>query len=294
MDILLSNGHFFEGARWHDNHFWVSDLYAGQVLKITPAGDAKIVVQFDDQPSGLGWLPDGTLLFVGMKSRSVWRCREGEAPILHADITKLTGGFANDMAVDRSGRAYVSNLGFDLFSGGAPEPTTLVRVDPDGRSVVVADRLQFPNGLVVSADGRTLIVAETFGGRLTAFDIDASGSLSRRRCWAQFGREPSWETVHTLVDTDFAPDGCAMDAEGCVWVADAIGGRVVRLAEGGVARDEIKAPAGRGIYSCALGGPDGRTLVLCTAPDFDDVKRKASKDAVLFTVQVEVPAAQGA
>jgi sugar lactone lactonase YvrE len=291
MESLLSGGHFYEGARWHGGHFWVSDLYAGQVLKITPRGEVQVAVQLDDQPSGLGWLPDGTLLVVGMKSRSVWKCREGEAPSLHADITALTGGFANDMVVDQAGHAYVTNLGFDLFSGGAPSPTTLVRVDPDGSSTIVADKLLFPNGLVVSPDGRTLIVAETFGGRLTAFDIGDDGALSRRRCWAQFGREPSWETIHSLMDTDFAPDGCAVDAEGCVWVADALGGRVVRLAEGGVLKDEIKAPAGRGLYSCALGGPEGRTLVLCTAPDFDDIKRKAAKEAVLFAVEVSVPAA---
>lgn len=291
MESLLSGGHFYEGARWHEGHFWVSDLYAGQVLKITPQGDAQVVVQMDDQPSGLGWLPDGTLLVVGMKSRSVWKCGKGVVPSLHADITSLTGGFANDMVVDRKGSAYVSNLGFDLFSGSPPAPTTLVRVAPDGSSTIVADNLKFPNGLIVSPDGKTLIVAETFGGRLTAFDIGDDGSLSRRRCWAQFGREPSWETIHSLMDTDFAPDGCAIDVEGCVWVADAIGGRVVRLAEGGLLKDEIKAPEGFGLYSCALGGPEGRTLVLCTAPDFDDVKRKASKEAVLLAVEVTVPAA---
>ena len=292
MDILLSGGHFYEGARWHAGHFWVSDLYAGQVLKISPDGEAEVIVQMDDQPSGLGWLPDGTLLVVAMKSRSLWKCPEGAAPVLHADITALTGGFANDMVVDRAGHAYVSNLGFDLFAGAPPATTALVRVDPDGSSTVVGGTLQFPNGLVVSPDGRTLIVAETFGGRLSAFDIAPDGSLSGQRCWAQFGREPSWATLHGLLDTDFAPDGCAIDVEGCVWVADALGSRVVRLAEGGVLLDEIKAPTGMGLYSCALGGPDGRTLVLCTAPDFSDFNRKAARDAVLYTTRVAVPAAE--
>lgn len=290
MDLLLSGGHFYEGARWHDGHFWVSDLYAGRVLKITPDGHAQVVVELDDQPSGLGWLPDGTLLVVGMKSRSVWKCPTGEPPRLHADITALTGGFTNDMIVDSHGRAYVSNLGFDLFTGAPPARTTLVRVDPDGQSTIVADGLQFPNGLVISPDGDTLIVAETFGGRLTAFTIEDDGSLSGQRCWARIGREPSWETPHSLLVTDFAPDGCAIDEEGCVWVADALNGRVARVAEGGEIREQIKAPEGLGLYSCALGGHDRKTLVLCTAPDFDDVKRKASSEARLYSTKVEFPA----
>jgi len=286
MDLLLSGGHFYEGARWHDGHFWVSDLYAGQVLKITPDGHVQVVVELDDQPSGLGWLPDGTLLVVGMKSRSVWKCPAGEPPRLHADITALTGGFTNDMIVDSHGRAFVSNLGFDLFTGAPPATTTLVRVDPDGHSAIVADGLQFPNGLVISPDGKTLIVAETFGGRLTAFTIEDDGSLSGQRCWAQIGREPSWETTHSLLDTDFAPDGCAIDEEGCVWVADALNGRVARVVEGGEIRQQIKAPDGLGLYSCALGGPDGKTLILCTAPDFDDVKRKVARAARLYLIRI--------
>lgn len=291
MDLFLSGGHFYEGARWHDGHFWVSDLYAGHVLKIAPDGQAEVAVKLDDQPSGLGWLPDGTLLVVGMTGYSVWKCPMGAAPELHADIASLTGGFANDMIVDRHGRAYVSNLGFDLFTGAPPAKTTLVCIDPDGQSSIVADGLQFPNGMTISPDGTTLIVAETFGGRLTAFSIEDDGSLSDRRCWAQVGRAPSWETVHSLLDTDFAPDGCAMDVEGCVWVADALHGRVLRVAEGGEIRQEIKASDGYGLYSCALGGPTGRTLLLCTAPDFDDQKRKQAREARLYSVQVDVPAA---
>ncbi len=291
MEKLLTGGHFFEGARWHDGHFWVSDLYAGQVLKITPEGHAEVVVEMDDQPSGLGWLPDGRLLVVGMKSRSVWKCPEDGTLKLHADITPLVGGFANDMIVDHLGRAYVSNLGFDLFSGAAPARTVLVRIDPDGSSSIVAEDLQFPNGMTISPEGNTLIVAETFGGRLSAFTIEDDGSLTDRRCWAQLGREPSWESVHSMLDTDFAPDGCAVDCEGCVWVADALSGRVVRVAEGGEIKDQIYAPDGLGLYSCALGGHDGRTLIVCTAPDFDDVKRKASREATLYAIKVAVPAA---
>ena len=270
MELLLDGGHFFEGARWHDWHFYVSDLYAGQVLRVGLDGSVQVVVTLDDQPSGLGWLPDGTMLVIGMKQRRLWACAPGQGPRLHADITALTGGFANDMIVDREGRAFVSNLGFDLFT-----------------AVSVGEPLQFPNGMVISNDGRTLIIAETFGGRLSAYDIAADGTLSGKRCWAQLGREPSWASVHDLLDTDFAPDGCAIDAEDHVWVADAIGARVARVRDGvGVVR-QFAAPPGLGLYSCALGGADRRTLLICTAPDFSDVHRKAAREARLYTVRLD-------
>ena len=287
MELLLDGGHFFEGARWHDGHFYVSDLYAGEVLRVGLDGSAEVIVALDgDQPSGLGWLPDGTLLVVGMKQRRLWACAPGQAPRLHADITALTGGFANDMVVDRQGRAYISNLGFDLFTGAPPAPATLTRVDPDGRAVKVGEPLQFPNGMVITQDGRTLVIAETFGGRLSACDIAADGGLSGKRCWAQLGREPSWASVHDLLDTDFAPDGCAIDAEDAVWVADAVGARVARVKDGIGMVQQIAAPPGLGLYSCALGGTDGRTLLVCTAPDFSDVNRKAAREARLYAVQL--------
>ena len=287
MHLLLEGGHFYEGARWHDGHFWVSDLYAGQVLRIAPEGQAEVIVQMDDdQPSGLGWLPDGSLLVVGMTQRKLWRIDPGQAPVLHADLVPHTGGFANDMVVDRQGRAYVSNLGFDLFAGAAPATTRLVRVDLDGTAQVVGDPLHFPNGLVVTADGNTLVVAETFGGRLTAYKIEANGDLSGRRCWAELGREPSWDSVHTMLDTECAPDGCAIDAQDRVWVADALHARVLCVADGGTVVDERRPPAGLGAYSCALGGDDGRSLLICTAPDFNDVARKAKAEARLYVCRV--------
>lgn len=283
MELLLDGGHFYEGARWHDGHFWVSDLYAGQVLRITPDGTTTVVVQMDDdQPSGLGWLPDGSLLVIGMKQRKLWRVVAGQAPVLHADLVPHTGGYANDMVVDRQGRAYVSNLGFDLFAGAAPATTRLVRVDPDGTAQVVGDRLHFPNGLVVTADSGTLVVAETFGGRLTAYTIESDGSLTGRRAWATLGREPSWDSVHSMLDTECAPDGCSIDAQDRVWVADALHGRVLCVADGGEVVDERRPPDGFGVYSCALGGTDGRTLLICTAPDFSDVARKAKAEARLY------------
>jgi sugar lactone lactonase YvrE len=144
----------------------------------------------------------------------------------------------------------------------------------------------FPNGMVVTADDRTLIVAETFGGRLTAFTIANDGSLHDRRIWAQVGITPTWQSMHSLGQTDIMPDGCALDADGCVWMADAMGARVAQVAETGGIIGEVRAPEGMGAYSCALGGEDGRDLLICSAPDFDDAKRKARAEAVLFVTRI--------
>jgi sugar lactone lactonase YvrE len=291
MNKLYEGGYFFEGPRWHDGHWYVSDLYAPHVLKISPQGVAEVVATVPEQPSGLGWLADGDLLVVSMKDRKVLRRRPDGRLTEHADIRGLTGSYANDMATDGRGRAFVGNLGFDLFTGEAPRPAAVVRIDADGHAVIAAENLLFPNGMVVTPDDRTLIVAETFGARLTAFSIADDGTLYDRRIWAVVGKAPPWDTPHSLLQTDFAPDGCTLDAEGCVWLADALNGRVARVAEGRGVVAEIRAPMGRGLYSCALGGRDGRDLLICTAPDFDDTKRRAEAEAVLYTVRVDVPCA---
>jgi sugar lactone lactonase YvrE len=286
MKKLIDGGHFFEGARWRDGHWWVSDLYAHHVLKIAPDGRSEIVAHVEQQPSGLGWLADGTLLIVSMKDRRVLRLSADGTTALHADILALTGSLANDMATDSRGNAWVSNLGFDLFTGEAPRPADLVHIAPDGTASIGAEGMLFPNGMVVTPDDRTLIVAETFGGRLTAFTISEDGALSDRRIWAAVGITPPWDSLHTLGQTDIMPDGCAIDDDGCVWVADAMNARVVRVAEGKGIIDEIRAPEGMGLYSCALGGSDRNELLICTAPDYDDVKRTANTEAVLYVVEL--------
>jgi sugar lactone lactonase YvrE len=286
MKKLLEDGHFFEGARWRDGHWWVSDLYAHHVLKIAPDGSSEIVAHVEHQPSGLGWLADGTLLIVSMKDRRVLRRNPDGTTSLHADILALTGSLANDMVTDSRGNAWVSNLGFDLFTGEAPRPADLVHIAPDGTARIAAEGLLFPNGMVVTPDDRTLIVAETFGGRLTAFTIADDGSLSDRRIWATVGITPAWDSLHTLGQTDIMPDGCAMDDQGCVWMADAMSARVVRVAEGKGIIGEVRAPEGMGAFSCALGGPDRAELLICSAPDYDDVKRAAKAEAVLFTISI--------
>ena len=293
MRTLLDGGRFFEGPRWHDGTWWVSDLYAHEVLRISADGVSQVAAVVPEQPSGIGFLPDGSLLVVSMKDRQLLKQQADGKLVAYADLSAVTGGYANDMVVDKQGRAYVGNLGFDLFGGGKPAHTTIALVDIDGAVRVVADDLRFPNGSVITADGRTLIVAESFGAALIAFTIAADGSLGERRIHAVLGQAPSWESLDTMLQTDCVPDGCAIDAEDHVWVADALGGRALRVAPDGQVVATVQAPAGMGVYACALGGPHGNSLLLCAAPDFHDTKRKAAREAVLYIEDVSVPRGAG-
>jgi len=194
------------------------------------------------------------------------------------------------MVVSDRGFAYVGNFGFDLWAGGDPSPAALVCVDPDGAARIAAEDLMFPNGSVITPDGGTLIVGETAGSRYTAFTIGDDGTLTDRRVWGQIGPEPQLGPLpEVLAALKFAPDGCALDAEGHIWSADAIGARCARVAPGGEIVDEISAPEGLGIFACMLGGEDGRTLLLCAAPDFAEHARSETREAVLLTTTVDVP-----
>jgi sugar lactone lactonase YvrE len=276
VHVLLDGGTFFESPRWHDGRWWVSDFFSGDVLAVGTDGRAERMLQLDGQPSGLGWLPDGSLLVVSMLDRRLLRRdRTGEVSV-HAELAHLCDWHANDLVVTDDGRAYVGNFGFDL-DAAEPAPTRLVRVDPDGSAHEAAAGLLFPNGMVVADGGLTLVVGETFGRRYTAFTIDADGSLTGRRVWAD------------LREARIAPDGCSLDADGRIWVADARHGRCCLAAEGGAVLDEVSLPAGLRCFACMLGGEDGRTLLLCGAPDYDPVRRRAAREAVLLTTRVDVP-----
>ena len=289
ISTLLEGGGFFEGPRWHDGTWWVSDFYRHQVATVAADGTETVVVTVEQQPSGLGWLPDGSLVISSMKDHKVLRYANGELSTL-ADLSDLAGGHLNDLVVDAQGHIYVGNFGFDLMGGGQPAPADLIRVDPDGLVTVVAVDLQFPNGAVITPDGSTLIVGETTGNRYTAFTIQRDGSLTDRRVWADLGPLPQGDTfADRLADIRVAPDGCSLDAEGHIWAADALGNRAVRIAPGGEIVDEISGPGGLGVYACQLGGDDGRTLLLCSAPDFFEHNRAAAREAVLFTTTVDVP-----
>lgn len=277
LRTLLEGGAFFEGPRWHEGRWWVSDMHQRVVRAISPDGAAEEVLTVEGRPSGLGWLDDGSLLVVSMSDRRVLRRTPGGEVSVHAEIGAYCSGNANDMVVDADGRAWVTNFGFD-YEREEPRTTTLVRVDPDGTAAAATDGLLFPNGLVVTPDGKTLIVGETFASRYTAFTIGGDGSLVDRRVWAQLGS----------AEEPYFPDGCALDAEGHIWSADARSSRCGRVAPGGEVVDEVHVPDGLRCFACMLGGDDGRTLLLCAAPDSGS-HREGATDAVLLTTEVDVP-----
>jgi sugar lactone lactonase YvrE len=272
---LIDHGTFYEGPRWHDGRWWVSDFYRNVVLSFDADGeDVREELHVAAMPSGLGWDPGGNLLVVSMTDHSLLR-RDADGTVdVVASFGELCGGFANDMVVDAAGHAFIGNAGFDLMEGGTPANANLVRVDPDGTVTLAAEDLAFPNGSVITNDGSTLIVGETMGRRYTAFDLGANGSLRNRRVWAEL--------------PDVGPDGCGLDARDRIWCADAFGRRCVLVEEGGRIVDEIPAPEGQGVFACMLGGPEGRTLLQCCAPGFLAHERRGSNDAALVTTEVEV------
>jgi sugar lactone lactonase YvrE len=289
MTPFVTGGAYFECPRWHDGRWWASDFYRHAVFTYDADGRETQVMEVEGQPSGLGWLPGGDLLVVSMKDRRVLRRSTDGTVTEHADVSALIGGHLNDMIVDTEGRAYAGEFGFDLMGGGEPATATLVRIDPDGAATVAAEDLWFPNGMVLTDDG-TLIVAETFAARFTAFRVEADGTLSDRHVWAQVQPSPEPADTETMLGAvTFGPDGCALDAEGHVWAANALGGAVCRVAPGGEIVDEVAIPDELGVFACGLGGEDGRTLIACAAPDFDEAARSAAREAVLLTTSVEVP-----
>jgi len=288
VQVVLDGWSYTECPRWHDGRLWFADFYTHRVVSAAADGsDVRVEAQVPQQPSGLGWLPDGRLLVVSMRDRTLLRREESGELVVHADLAPYVTGHPNDMVVDAQGRAYVGNFGFDLMAGAPIDTATLVRVDPDGQVVVVAEDLLFPNGSALTPEG-TLVLSETFGNRITAFDVAADGSLSGRRDWARFGDVPGTAVIaEALPHLAVAPDGLCLDAEGAVWVADALHGRVLRVLEGGEVTDEIAA--GSGVFACMLGGDDGRTLFLSSAPDFDEHRRSAAREARVLAVRVDVP-----
>lgn len=257
--VLADGLYFGEAPRWHDGRLWFSDFYDHAVKSVDETGVVRTELEIDDQPSGLGWLPDGRLLLVAMHRRQLLRV-DPDGVRLHADLSGFATYHANDMVVDRHGRAYVGNFGFALDdalktrgveSVLADHPTaSLARVDPDGRVSEAAAGLHFPNGCVITPDGRTLIVAETLAMRLTAFDIDRDGALANRRAWASLGMR--------------APDGICLDADGHVWIANAIAQECVLVAPGGVVVKTVATS--QPCFACMLGGRDRRALYMLTAP----------------------------
>jgi sugar lactone lactonase YvrE len=284
----LAEGLIFpEAPRWHDGKLWFSDIHDRRVKTCDLSGQVESVVTLPkpERPSGLGFLPDGRLLIVGCMARQILRLDPGGLRV-HADLSHLVANYLNDMVVDARGRAYVGNLGFDFRAADAVlQPADIVAVDPDGSARVVADGLGFPNGSVVTPDGRTLVIGETYAARFTAFDIDESGSLSNRRVWAQF------DALGFCADggTRVRPDGCCLDAEGAIWVASPGLNEVLRVREGGEIVQRVRPS--QIPYACALGGPDRRTLFVLTASTHTLPAVVEARSGRIETLSVEVPGA---
>jgi sugar lactone lactonase YvrE len=266
---------FPECPRWHDGKLYFSDMHDRVVLLLAPGTEATRVVDVPACPAGLGWLPDGTLQIVSMTDRRVLRMTENGLTTA-AELSPFISNNANDMVIDRYGRAYIGNFGFDLNHGAPPCSTVLLSVDVNGLARVEAEDLHFPNGAVIADDGNTLILAETWGNRLTAFDIQPDGRLTGRRVFAELERT--------------YPDGICLDAEGGVWVACASAPKIVRVVQGGLVTHDIPLP-GRNSYACMLGGMDRRDLYICTAQEHLPDRTVKLRSGKIEVVRVEVPGA---
>jgi sugar lactone lactonase YvrE len=245
LQTLMTGIVFGESPRWHHDRLWFSDWGAQEVVAVDLEGNSEGIVRMPSFPFCIDFLPDGRLLIVSARDRLLLRREPDGSLVTHTDLSNLSDHPWNDIVVDGRGNAYIGNIGFD-FPGGEFAPGILALVTPDGSARQVADDVAFPNGLVVTPDNSTLILAESYGNRLTAFDIAADGSLSNQRVWA---------------DLDGGvPDGICLDAEGAVWYGDVPNKRCVRVREGGEVLQTIDLD--RGCFACMLGGVDRRTLFM--------------------------------
>ena len=282
----LTGGLYFgEGPRWRDGRLWLSDFYAHAVKSVSLEGDLRTEFEIDDQPSGLGWTPNGDMLIVSMTRRQVLRRTPDGQMSVHADLGHIATYHCNDMVVDAAGGAYVGNFGFNLDEAiaerGVPDvlashPTAkLAYVAPDGTTRIAAEDMHFPNGPVITPDGKTLILGETLAACLTAFDIGPNGDLSNRRVWAPLS--PS------------VPDGICLDAEGAIWVANPIAPECRRIAQGGEVLEVIDT--GQACFACMLGGDDGKTLFMLTADSSDHVNAAKTQTGRILIASVYSPRA---
>jgi sugar lactone lactonase YvrE len=277
--VLLDGLVFPEGPRWHDGKLWFSDIHGFKVMAVDPDGRSEVIASVPQRPSGLGFLPDDRLLVVSVLDGLVLRL-DSDSLETHADLNVLDGVLPNDMIVDERGRAYVGDVAFEI-SAGPPQPGNVILVTSDGTARIVAEGLNYPNGMVIAPAGDTLIVAETMGRRLTAFDIAADGSLSGRRTFADLA---------TGAIGGAHPDGICLDAAGAVWVASPPTSEFVRVKEGGEVTHRIPVPT-RWAVACTLGGDDRRTLFLCTAETTLQDLGRGKSVGWIETVRVEVPGA---
>ena len=266
-EVLIEGLKFPESPRWHDDKLWFVDMEGHKVMTVDLDGNTETIVELPNSVSGLGWLPDNRLLIVSVEDCRLLRLDpEGVTEVI--DLNRFGTVFLNDMVIDKKGRAYVGNFGFDYFNEKPFAPTKLILVYPNGEAKVVADNMAFPNGTVITPDDKTLIIAETFAAQLTAFDILEDGSLTKRRVWANL--------------KSLAPDGICLDAEEGIWLAAPGRKRVVRVLKGGQITHIVRVE--NDAYACMLGGPDRKTLFVATS--------KHSRDAGRIEfVEVDIPGA---
>jgi sugar lactone lactonase YvrE len=274
-ETLMSGLAFGESPRWHDGRLWFSDWGTQEIIAVGIDGKSEVMVRVPTtMPFCIDWLPDGRLLVVSGREGRLLRREPDGALVTHADLTVLSRHPWNDIVVDGRGNAYVNNIGFD-FPAGEFAPGILALVTPDGAARQVTDGLAFPNGMVVTPDNATLIVAESHGDRLTAFDIAADGSLSNRRVWASLGGGH--------------PDGICLDADNAVWYGDVPARRCVRVREGGEALQTLDLD--RGCFACMLGGADRRTLFMVAADFSNPANMAGARTGQVLTAQAPAPGA---
>ena len=286
----IANGFcFLEAPRWHADRLWFSDIFDHKVYSVAADGSGRRVeARTPGHPCGIDFDNDGRLLIVLMQEREVLvRQSTGEL----RSLARLEGvpGPLNDLTVGPNGNLYIGAVGFDPSSGDPIRTGSLVRVSPNGEIATVAEDLWYPNGIAIAND-ETLIMAESFGNRISSFTIEPDGRLTARRTFARFGPEPRTSAVaDALAELVVTPDGCCLDAEDGLWVADAIHNRALRVTERDGITDTIDIDAG--VFACMLGGGDGHTLYLCVAPDADPTARLAGRQARLLAVCVDAPRA---
>jgi sugar lactone lactonase YvrE len=243
MTVVMEGIIFGESPRWHDGRVWLSDWGAHEVIALDPQGGHEVIASVPSFPMCIDFLPDGRLLVVDSAQRRLLRRERDGTMMTHADLGPVSIKPWNDLVVDGNGNAYVNNIGFD-FPGGEPAPGLVALATPDGAVRVVAEDLAFPNGMAITADGTTLIVAESYANRLTAYDIDLNGDLTRRRVWAEAGEDH--------------PDGICVDTDGAVWYADVGNKRCVRVRSGGEVLETVELD--RGAFACTLSRGDDPKL----------------------------------